>query len=209
MYRDSLNLMVSETSPYPGSIGDSCANTARSQVLNPKQTTCLQSFFTDTGCVRHPTAPDGWRESDFSGDQLLPLYLASDDETKLRLRKRFPTRSGNGNFLAPVVWSAMRELHLLTNFFLFLQALLFMLPYRWSDHEGLKWYQRLEKTEGSSADYLNWFIVCVYLKRMNKLYFNIDIDEVSHKVFDYYANEPNNVEVLQDYEVGFQLFEEA
>lgn len=204
MYRDKDGLMISETSPWPGSSGDSCANTARSEVLRPTGQS-MDKFFTDTGCVRHPDTP--WRESDFSGDQLIALFMAANGEQRGRLRQLFPKRAGDGNLHAPLTWAIMNNHFILANLFLLLQKLLFALPYRYSDADGLKWYQRLQRMDEASADYLNFFVAAVYMKRCGVLKINIDTEEVAHKVFHYYQNEPNNIEVLKDYEAGFNLID--
>ncbi len=205
MYRDQQGLLISETSPWPGSSGDSCANTARSELLRPKGQP-LNAFITATGCVRHPDTP--WREDEFSGDQLIALFMAANPGQKALLKDRFPTRSGDGKLHAPLTWAIMNNHFILANIFLFLQKLLFMLPYRYSDADGLKWYQRLQRMDDASADYLNFFCAAVYLKRNGVLRVSIDTEEVAHKVFHYYQNEPNNSEVLQDYEAGFNFIDD-
>lgn len=207
MYRDEKSLMISETSPWPGSIGDSCANTARSEVLIPKDCEKLNYFFTATGCVRHPTAPDGWREDDFSVDQLFPLFMACEAPQQSKLLKQFSTRAGNGQLLSPVAWAIMHEWFKLANIFLWTQLnILFKFPFRYSDADGLKWYQRVERTNLASADWLNWFCACVYLKRKGQLHIDVPVERVSNKVFDYFVNEPRNIAVLQDYEEAFKLW---
>jgi len=206
MRRDEIGLLVSETSSWPGSIGDSCANTARSQVLNPVTTFTqfLQAFVTATGFVRHPSAPEGWRESDFSDDQMLPLYMAGSEAIKQKIRERSRFMSPTGGPHNPLTMCIINDWLISACFFLFIQKCLMMyLPYRWSDRDGLKWYQRFERTSESSADWLNWIAVAVYLKRRNRLFISVPVDYVSRKVFDYFSNEPNNTQVLADYEAAF------
>jgi len=210
MRRDELGLMVSETSPHPGSIGDSAANTARAQVLNPVEgyQNFLQAFVTPTGFVRHPSAPDGWRESDFSDDQMLPLYMAGDENIRSKIKERSRFTSPTGGPHNPITLCIINDLLILTCLFLLIQkCLMKYLPYRWSDRDGLKWYQRFERTSESSADWLNWITVAVYLKRRNRLFITVPVDYVSHKVFHYFTNEPNNAAVLQDYEVALKEIE--
>lgn len=208
MYRDVDGLLISETSNWPGSHGDSCANTCRSEVLNPKNTHIATKFVTSSGFVRHTNLPEDWKEGDFSDDQCIPLYLAGTISVKRLVRSRLPIKAGNGGIHNPialaVIWDSVFILNLL------LLAQLFLLtkvPYRWSDADGLKFWQRFEKTEGSSADWLNWFTICVALKRCSKLYFKPPIEQVAHKVYDYFQNEPNNVQTLLDYEEAFKLWE--
>ena len=78
------------------------------------------------------------------------------------------------------------------------------IPYRWSDREGLKWYQRLERTSESSADWMNWIVTAVYLKRHNRLYIDVPIEHVRQKIYDYFRNEPNNEFVLADFNKGLE-----
>jgi hypothetical protein len=162
---------------------------------------------TELGFVRHKTAPDGWREGDFSDDQCIPLFLAAPDFVRKIIQQRLPYKAGNGSLHNPlayaVIWNHWIGLNLLLLLQLFIMA---CVPYRWSDRDGLKWYQRFEKTEGSSADWLNWFVICVALKRKGRLFFKPPIYKVADKVWSYFQGEPNNQEVLADFQKGFDLW---
>lgn len=146
MYFGEYNELISETSGFPGSIGDSCANTARmvlcrhfsGENINP-YFDALRKFRTDFGYVRHWDAPDGWREQDFSSDQMLPLYLAYKillpdlaDEMKRRL-KLDGYRSGNGDLITPALLFLIKDWESALEASLIAQSLVFKLPYRWSD----------------------------------------------------------------------------
>jgi hypothetical protein len=208
MRRDAEGCMISETSPWPGSIGDSCANTCRSEVLNPKDENVVKAFVTELGVVRHKSAPSDWMEKDTSDDQLIPFYLAAPTYLKDSVRKWYPYKAGNGSLHNPLAYAVIWGHWIGLNVLLLLQLFtMTCVPYRWSDADGLKWYQRFERSAGSSADWLNWFVICVALKRQGHLLFKPNIDRVAHKVFDYYQNEPNNLEVLRDYEEAFKLWQ--
>lgn len=215
MILDVLGLFISEIGGYPGNIGDSAANTSRAEVLNPKGRD-LSPFVTDKGFVRYPTAPDAWtdadgvyhsswRETDFSDDQMLPLYMGGSPEIRAKIKSRNRFMAANGGLHNPITMCIINDLNILTNIPLLLQKYFMMyIPYRWSDADGLKWYQRFEKTSESSADWINWIVTAVYLKRHNRLYIDIPLDVVSQKVLDYFHNEPNNEEVLADFAIGME-----
>lgn len=187
----------------PGSLGDSCAETARYAHLrmllgNYEQDYNLHQFVTPFGYIRHPLVPEDWRESDFSSDQALPLYLAfrrSADAARLnemehRLRS-LGYRTGNGDLISPGLFAEAFANWLRTPLLL-LQLALFKLPYRWNDEK-----RAFEATTGSSADYINFVHVAVYApawlrKRLNsKLIFE--------KVCHYYAPEPHSANIKNLY----------
>jgi len=207
MKRDENGLMISEECAWPGNVGDSCANTARSEVLNPQgQPMC--HFVTGKGFVRYANLPADWMEDDFSDDQCLPLYMAATTPIKIAIRTRLPYKAGNGGLHSPLTYAIIWDHFSIAN--LCLKAQWFFMtkvPWRWSDDARLKWYQRIVRTEGSVADYLNWFVTCVYLKRLGKLSLKPDLDKVSRAVYTYFQNEPNNKQVLEDFERGFELWE--
>lgn len=197
---DSYNTLVMEHVSWPGNIGDSCAETSRYlhllHVLNRQLIKLdLNQFVTNLGFVRHPTAPakddngDSWREDDFSSDQGLPLFLAAKCSNlglaniiKDRIKEN-KYRTGNGDLIAPMFYSLM-YCNWLTSIFVLFQALLFKLPFRWSDSEN-----KFEEMEESSADYLNWIHTAIYApKWIRKL---ISKNILKQKVREYYLPEPN------------------
>jgi len=204
MVIDLLGLFISQTSVWPGSIGDSAANTSRAEVLNPKGRD-LSPFVTDKGFVRYPTAPEGWRETDFSDDQMLPLYMGGSTEIRAKIKSRNRFMAANGGLHNPITFCIINDLLILTNIpMLFQRYFMMNVPYRWSDAAGLKWYQRFERTSESSADWINWIVTAVYLKRHNRLYIDIPLEHVEQKILDYFDNEPNNEQVLEDFRIGIE-----
>jgi len=211
MRRDFNGLMISEECNWPGSVGDSCANTARSNILDYDGQYApganLSHFVTGKGFVRYDKLPADWMEDDFSDDQCLPLYMAATTAIRIAIRTRLPYFAGNGTPHNPLTYAIIWGHHKLANICLILQLLTMLyVKYRWTDANGLKWYQRIERSEGSSADWLNWFVTCVYLERKGELWFKPDVYKVANKVYDYYKNEPNNASVLADYQKGFDLW---
>jgi hypothetical protein len=201
MKRDENGLMISEECSWPGNVGDSCANTARSELLNPQgQPMC--HFVTGKGFVRYTNLPADWMEDDFSDDQCLPLYMAAPTPIKIAIRTRLPYKAGNGNIHAPLTYCIIWGHHRLANLLLLAQ-LFFMTKVKWRWDDGKRSFQ---PTEGSACDWLNWFATCVYLKRLGALSFTPPIDLVSQKVYTYFQSEPNNKQVLEDFERGFELW---
>lgn len=204
MFLDALLLLVSEIGGYPGNIGDQCANTSRSEVLNPINTQRLSQFLTPTGFVRSPDAPPGWRESDFSDDQLLPLIMA-DESIISTARKRLPIKSGNGFLHNPLTFAILWGQHWLANIVLRLQYFLMTkVPWRWDDGK-----KAFVSTADMTCDWLNWFVTCVYLKRNSIFWYEFDqqdLDLIRSKIYSYYKDEPNNQQILLEYEKGLALF---
>ena len=209
---DELGCLVSETCDYPGNIGDSCAETSRYAVLTPSTAVKLDQFRSATGYLRHPNAPDGppvslnsWRESDFSGDQATPLLMAYDlqneslaSEMRTRLKSTFKT--GNGNLIQPGLFCLIFKLDMLLAFTLLVQAAIFLFPYRWSDST-----KSFEKSEGSSADYLNWLVCLSYLHRKGSASLvrivrgTVSASVLTTEITSYYKNEPNSDWLIQAY----------
>lgn len=169
-----------EQSGWPGNIGDSCAETSRLYILlnwqRPKDLTKL--FKTELGWVRHPEAPVGWREDDFSGDQALPLLLAGSGNYKLMFKNA-------GCFAAYV--KAYTLLEIIT----FVQAVLFSVPLRWNDGT-----RSFETGENSSADYLNFCMCMLVLSRkgfkMSLIKKLVPAERLKGKIASYYVVEPNS-----------------
>lgn len=199
---DDLGLMIMEHVAHPGSIGDSCAETARHQILvlaargELLVETPLRKFITESGYLRHPTSP--WREDDFSNDQALPLLMAFDlsgltsDAERMRSRSRFRI-FGSKAIMSAGMFALVHRWFWILNLVNVIQGLLFMIPWRWSDDDRLKgkiW--KFERSQGSSADWLNFAITFIYLRLMAKRATMIQPrHRILAKVKDYYRVEPN------------------
>lgn len=205
-----------------GDRGDACADTSRLFVLFRNsmlyQRAKLHQFRTDKGYVRHPDLPEDWKESDFSSDQALPLLMALDgnygfftdrDEMRFRLKSN---RTGNGKLLSPGLWALVHEKYNLLGFFTFIQAVLFLFPFRWSDREtnedGTKttFWQR-PTWGGDAGDYLNWICTLDYLEGRREIYWPSRLcymlrskKRAMAKVREYHANQPNSDWVVQVYQ---------
>lgn len=173
--------LVYENSSQYGNIGESMAETARLhrmiRKICEKETTDLQlisdelnlaQFRTDKGYLRHPDAPfkddkgDSWREDDTDGDMYLPWYLeatpAQQREMKWRVIRNF-MRYGNGDLVQPGFAAEIFNQDWARTKCCQVQLDLFSLKYRWSDADGLAWYNHFQPTETSAADYLNFSMV--------------------------------------------------
>lgn len=202
---DENQLILSGADSSPADMGDSCAETSRYahllQKLNTELPMDLNAFRTESGYVRHPSPllPVDWRESDFSSDQALPLYLAmrntrygfGADEMKRRIREA-GWKTGNGDYVSPMFFALLVDSKLLINLTVAAQALMFSIPFRWSDSK-----KRFESTNDSSGDYLNWFHASLYASPwIRKL---VSKETLWAKITHYYRNEPDNTELLDSY----------
>ena len=212
----------------PGHLGDSCAETSRytllhtaEAMLNPNAELripviyqqALESFVSTHGFLRHPDAPFGpprsltsWRESDATADQVLPLLLACDlrgvglaDVIRSRLRSTWTVAPGH---IAPPALMAL----VYGNVWLFkklteAQTLIFKIPWRWSDDERLKgkWW-KFVRSEGSTADWLNYFCSIVWLKRKHGISIKFDREKCLSAVRSYYASQENSEWIVDQYE---------
>lgn len=215
MFFDTHGAVVMEEVPYPGNIGDSCAETCRYRLLSgltfEELLKLSTAFITPTGYIRHPTSP--WGEDDFTSDQALPLYLlfAGFDQTEWRdeFERRLKDagwKTGNGDYANLLFISAIYRAHQkqtwLTDLPILLQALAVrFIPYRWN--EVAKWFER---TEGSSCDWLNYFHVLnqgrrdteTITRKLAKLITPHSM--VMTKIRSYYVNEPNSSTLLEMYQ---------
>lgn len=216
MFIDDHGAINMEQVPYPGSIGDSCAETCRYYLLSGLNFEQLfkvyEAFVTRRGYLRHPDAPIGWREEDFTSDQALPLYLLFvsfdmqqwRDEFERRLRDA-GWKTGNGDYVnllfISVIYRAHGKQSWLTDLPILAQAAaLRFLPYRWNEVTG--WFER---TEGSSCDWLNYFHVLNQSKRSSTWASRLAIWLTPHamimeKVRSYYWVEPNSKDLVDAYE---------
>lgn len=189
---DNLNTLYMEHEGPPNCYGDSCAETSRfwhllyirEKVINngimihpsiqPIQQdirTSLNNFITDKGYIRHPLVPEDWKETDFTSDQGMPLYLAFDkwnlvdEQTQMYNRlKENKWRTGNGDIIAPPFIAILLrpKYKYLADLIIFFQAFIMkFFPYRWNDGKKC-----IESTENSSGDYLN-FVHAVF----NSIYY--------------------------------------
>lgn len=202
---DEYGCMEMEQVKWPGSIGDSAAESGRYEhlkmLLGDYVHICnLENFVTPLGYVRHPTAPTDpdWREKDFSSDQSLPLYLAwrkganfaRTNQMERRYRRDL-FRTGNGDLLTPGLFAEMYASWLRVPLLLG-QLALFKFNWRWNDEKN-----KFEENEESSCDYINFIHVAVYAPRWLRR--RIDPSKLHAKVVHYYAPEPNCADLLALY----------
>ena len=202
MFFDNIPAIVSEQSTGDSAIGDSCAETARFIVVtytdgNVTYDVTGFAFRTDKGYVRHPNIVQ-WREEDFSCDQALPLFLAYKlkgppmaEEMKDRI-KAAGWRTGNGTLISPMFYAILKGNKFLLNLAVAGQALLFKVPWRWSDSK-----KAFESSQDASGDYLNWWMGAMQASpwARNLVPPSVLISKVEH----YYRNEPNNSTILALY----------
>lgn len=196
----------------PGCLGDSAHETSRFVVLGGQVAPgVLGQFVSNAGFLRHPNAPygppralDSWRESDATSDFVFPLLMASDLidpelAERIRARLRSTWTVGPGHIAAPALMAlAYRNLWLLKKLTQ-AQILIFKIPWRWSDSgtmRGKLW--KFERSEGSSADWLNLFISILYLKRQG-IVVKFDVEKVREKIVSYYKDQPNSQWVVDKY----------
>lgn len=194
---DEYGCLITEHDTDPdGARGDSCSETSRLwhiqyrlNLIGVNQSVNLSPFQTPYGFVRHPLSK--WREDDFSSDQALPLFIcyrirpSPEQAFMFDVIKSNWFRTGNNNLVAPVLLGFLMNWLWFVNICVFVQALIFKLPYRWSD--STKWF---EKTDDVSGDYLN-FIHCAFycspwVREM------IPKSVLKAKVWAYYLPEPNS-----------------
>lgn len=212
MILDEQNYIIMEQSGLPGGYGDSCAETSRYitllAVIDEKVIIDLSGFVTDKGILRHPKSP--WREDDTSLDQMYPLLAAAsltEDTKELRHEiDEYITGNRGRTYNDKILTLGMNaqidrsrgkpglDLALIG------QALLFKIPFRWSDSK-----KKFEKNTDSS-DYLNFVngLAFAHLKhptwasKVAKLLTNKD--KVLQKIKDYYSPEPNSEWLIKIYE---------
>jgi hypothetical protein len=186
--------------------------------------TAYQGVRRDSGFLRHPALENyvdkkgkSWGVTDYTFDQGLPMYLCvwayglntEGLEIEERWEKKWQTAPGK--FLPPNYF-VMKQRNggwqsVVTDLPLLLQAWgMKYLPYRWSDDPNKKWYQRFEKMESSSADYLNWLHLILqaeykghtFISRRAKNAFTSGV--VMGKIRAYYLPEPNSEWVVALYQ---------
>lgn len=163
--------MVMEQCEWPGSVGDSCAETFRYGILSGESMNVTP--FIGEGFLRHPSlkGKEGWDEADFSNDQLLPMMLATG-----MTDVGFPFIKGTSTLLSLgcilIKFKMFRALNLIN----IVQGWLLPGP-----------------NKDESADYLNFAIIYIWLKRTGRwATLSVSPDLVMAKVRSYYKPEPNS-----------------
>lgn len=218
---DLYGMIEMEHTSYPGSIGDSCAETFRYYHLlnfvcgeDTETELIVRRIYleikTDKGYLRHPTAPMGWREDDFSGDQALPLLICLGACKQYGPVKEVIERNnwkyGNGDFVHPSYRAAVARANgktsLFWDSFIYAQALSMKhFPYRWND--GAK---TVERVENSSCDFINFIHLILQAEKVGHTYFSrkakevFTADFIMKKVVEYYAPEPRNSFLVELYD---------
>jgi len=198
--RGEFGELISETSPYPGSIGDSVHNSARElhlrallgEQISDNQRAMLIRFRTEIGYIRHWTAPVDWMESDMTSDGLTPLLLAYDACGMFSIASEMRTRiasagyrSGNGQLITPALYALVKESKWLLNLAVIGQIAIFAMPLRWDDGQ-----KKITWSGSSSCDWLN-FCHCLLVASpwVSKL---VSREKIITKIESYYSTEPNS-----------------
>lgn len=204
---DSYGCIVTEGAD-PGNLGDSSAETSRHAVLSDRSdATVLAKFVSTHGFLRHPDAPYGpprslssWRESDASSDQVFPLLMACDENPSaylvaedIRQKLKKSWRVAPGQIAAPVLMALVYRQYWLMKRLTDIQTLIFKVPWRWSDSK-----KRFERTETSSADFLNYFVSIYHLSKRG-IKVECDTELILRKVESYYAGEPESKWIVDLY----------
>lgn len=218
MKYDRFTALVREKDLPPehqkANLGDSCAETCRAIVLGADKGG-WGNFITSKGYIRHPDlANEGpaWDERDFSNDQFLPLLMVMlmdkfySQVFDITQNKNKTKIYGTNTILSAGCWALLRKQFWLLNLVNIVQGWIFSIPYRWSDsEEAKKKFWRVERSEGESADYLNYIVTYVFLKKMGKwATLNRPKEECLQKVKAYYLLghdfEPNSEWIVDLYE---------
>lgn len=154
---------------HPGNIGDSCHETGKYVVLSHDTSKAkLQFNFLSEGggFLRHPMLyrKVDWGGPDkFSGDQFAPLilseYLAQGDLKRLGITGREWFIPGTKTLMTPAAWAMVRGHWRLVNLFNCAQGMILKFPWRYNDQK-----KKLERTSGSSVDFLNMIVIWYFLK---------------------------------------------
>lgn len=218
MFLDINGLVVMEQSTFPGSIGDSCAESSRMVTLqilvSDKVTSKLELFITPQGVIRYPTSP--WKENDTSSDQVSPL-IAATALTDINLTKTIINnldenhlRTGNGDIATPGLLANLEraENH---HFLWFMdlcnlaQALIFKLPLTWNPNATMNPNSWLVSSSTQTSNYLNWINNLAFAKIKGDTWPNklaktlIKKEDCLAAVKKYYAPEPNSSWLLDLY----------
>ncbi len=220
MYFDDKELLISDTSKFPGSHGDSCVETSTYIVISKNfadNANRLGQFFVGDENVRHPKLNgyvdekgDSWGTDDFSVDQWLALWVActlyvpGGASVMFRQLCRSYARVGDGSFINLITFATIRRAWGNASWFWDLAFLLHanfsLLPFRFSDS---KWRDKkwpFESSSNHSADYKNWFLAGpLYAHRTNSFTWImreamlvIDRAKMKEKIRSYYEKEINS-----------------
>lgn len=204
MIIDKFGCVIMEHSSWEGNRGDSCAETSRYAHLKMllgdyKQNYNLGRFIELNGFLRHPELENfiddkgnSWGVTDFTSDQMLPLYLSlrknSDYVSTSLIENRIKDnwyRTGNGDLITPGLFAELKDSQVLRTTLLLGQQLIFKLPARWNDEK-----QGFEANENSVCDYLNYIHLVVYAPKWIR-----DLGPSPQKLYDaickYYEPEIN------------------
>lgn len=202
-YQFDDNFLIITDEGTPGALGDSCAETARYAILKGHPVGVWSDFRTNIGYLRHPDSI--WREDDTSSDQLVPYLIVLDlqNEKDLLQEARSRLKWTNANKHIASVGLMLLSRNWLTTLSIvnLIQGFIFKVPFRWNDGS-----RSIERTEKTSADYLNWFIIAVYLKR-KKVPFSglakkvVTKEKLLERVNNYYSN-PDAAWIVQAYEAA-------
>lgn len=195
MIIDEYGCLLREQNPPwdPGRLGSSCADTARYQHLQDilgegPFNVNLYAFKTDKGFVDHPKSI--WREDKFNSDSALPLFLATKN-TLLGGSLQFylkDLKTGDGKWISPGLYFLLHDNTIELKASLLIQAMLFKLPYRWSDSK--KWFER---TTDNSGDYLNYIHLALHVRKSF-----VSKKVLKQKVRDYWLPKEPNINWLID-----------
>lgn len=220
MILDNYNFIIMEQNltTDPGRLADSLAETSRYIVLafvnGQKLDINLHYFVTDKGLLRHPLSP--WGVEDTSLDQIYPLIAAAALISPNELRSKIDsfisgTKIYNGKIVTPGFKAQLNRSKdnstpWIDDLALLGQALIFKLPFRWSDNK--KWF---EWSSGSSSDYLNYVNGLAFAKIKGETWplklarFIISKDKILGKIHEYYIPEPNVKWLLDEYEKALKV----
>ena len=176
MKLDGNGLIVLEQCSFPGSIGDSAAETSRMVTLQRLLGLPIQSdlalFVTDKGVLRYPTSP--WRENDTSGDQVAPLIAAGDQSHQQAVINQIKAngyKTGNGNLINPGFFANMQRANGVWiqwpwDLAILGEAFILALPFAWNPNASminpLTW---LVSSSNQTAPYLNWINALAFARQ--------------------------------------------
>lgn len=167
---DSLNCLIREKYDpewHPGNIGDSCFLSGHYIVLSNDSTVPISQFKAKSGgFYRHPKLKMqvSWGlPSGFSGDQFVPLVMACKvlglPLSVLGLTGQEWRIPATRAILTPAAWALIRGHYRLLNLCNIIQGLVLLFPWRYNDQK-----KTLERTSGSSVDYLTRVVIWHFLK---------------------------------------------
>ena len=223
MVQDSNGFITMQQDTFPGSVGDSCAETGRMMLLcyilnilhKPVN---LQLLVTPQGVVRYPSPPSPWGPSDTSADQVAPLLaICSLQEPELAQQildqiTNNGFRTGNGEVANPCLLAQMvrAEGHSwrqqIYDISILIQALLLKLPFAWNPNATLNPLTWFVSSANQSANYLNFINFLGFARAKKNFTLScwlaskiISSDKALAEVQAYYKPEPNSQWILDMY----------